>query len=60
MYSNESTSGPKPQFEMGKLEVLQIRSLADWVDKEAEDRFCRFVDHMPLVSFLVLTIFGHP
>jgi hypothetical protein len=38
---------------------LQIRSSADWIDKEAEDRFCRFVDHMPLVSFLVLTISNH-
>ncbi|KAK8850438.1 hypothetical protein IAR55_004356 [Kwoniella newhampshirensis] len=32
MYGNESTSAPKPQFEM---------------DKEAEDRFCKFVERMP-------------
>ncbi|OCF39837.1 DNA mismatch repair protein MSH2 [Kwoniella heveanensis CBS 569] len=32
MYGNESTTGPKAQFEM---------------DKEAEDRFCKFVERMP-------------
>ncbi|ORY29618.1 muts domain V-domain-containing protein [Naematelia encephala] len=32
MYGNESTSAAKPVFEM---------------DKEAEDRFCRFVERMP-------------
>ena len=50
MYSNESTSGPKPQFEMGKLQAADVGAQADKVDKEAEDRFCRFVDGMPLVS----------
>ncbi|WVQ63233.1 uncharacterized protein L199_001384 [Kwoniella botswanensis] len=32
MYGSESTSAPRPVFEM---------------DKEAEDRFCRFVERMP-------------
>nr|XP_018259687.1 DNA mismatch repair protein MSH2 [Kwoniella dejecticola CBS 10117]OBR81845.1 DNA mismatch repair protein MSH2 [Kwoniella dejecticola CBS 10117] len=32
MYGSESTSAPRPQFEM---------------DKEAEDRFCKFVERMP-------------
>ncbi|WWC92204.1 uncharacterized protein L201_007158 [Kwoniella dendrophila CBS 6074] len=32
MYGSESTSTPRPQFEM---------------DKEAEDRFCRFIERMP-------------
>ncbi|WVW80934.1 hypothetical protein I302_102925 [Kwoniella bestiolae CBS 10118] len=32
MYGSESTSAPRPAFEM---------------DKEAEDRFCRFIERMP-------------
>jgi len=50
MYSNESTSGPKPQFEMGKLIVLLEVMSADTLDKEGEDRFCHFVEKMPPVS----------
>jgi hypothetical protein len=50
MYSNESTAGPKPQFEMGKLDGSLTQNLADSLDREGEDRFCRFVDHMPPVS----------
>lgn len=51
MYSNESTAGPKPQFEMGELRsVSNSRTWAHIVDKEGEDKFCRFVDRMPPVS----------
>lgn len=52
MYSNESTAGPKPQFEMGEPSIVsdKVGHELTFTDKEGEDKFCRFVDRMPPVS----------